>query len=280
MIDYPRSSFTWHSHPWELDPHYRWPGGFVGEHGQAYHVRFTLQASAEVTHPDGRSVELFLGAPCRSEYTIAARNLFQVPSGEWRMAFSPTHKVDIAPSLDDARDTSAVSLTEAFADHTIDIRRFAEPTEHHDAGSVVEATLANRTLNAVSAYDDPETGCRITLRYPVNVMNLNVPDAEWQVCTGPILVPDPTAWQADQVTRGWLAHVAISAFDHVELIFRRPVEVSPDTAAWLDTPVGRDRQELLDPDNPPDGYPSPRPRPYAYRDVREYPAENYVVSAP
>ena len=31
---------------------------------------------------------LYLGAPCRTEYTIARRNLFQIPSDEWRMAFS------------------------------------------------------------------------------------------------------------------------------------------------------------------------------------------------
>ena len=87
MINFPRSSFTWKAHPWKPDPFYKWTGGFVGGHGQAYHVRFTLEARCVLRDGDGAELaELFLGAPCRSEYTIASENLFQIPSGEWRMA--------------------------------------------------------------------------------------------------------------------------------------------------------------------------------------------------
>ena len=48
MIDFSRSTFTWHNHPWTPDPYYRYAGGFVGEQGQVYHVRFGLEASCEV----------------------------------------------------------------------------------------------------------------------------------------------------------------------------------------------------------------------------------------
>ncbi len=85
MINFPRSTFTWKSHPWRPDPFFKWPG-FVGRYGQSYHVRFNLEARCEVTEEaSGKSAELFLGAPCRTEYTIARRNLFQIPSGEWRL---------------------------------------------------------------------------------------------------------------------------------------------------------------------------------------------------
>mgnify|MGYP001085374872 CR=1 FL=1 len=280
MINYNRSTFTWESHPWKPDPHYRWMGGFVGEPGQAYHVRFTLQASCTIQHPDAeQTVEIFLGSPCRSEYTIARRNLFQIPSGEWRMAFSKTHKVDIAQSLDDSLPSSATDLNTAFAGHTIDIRNQTNVTELLDAQSIVDATLTNDILNARSTYQDHETGCHVTLEYPVNVMNLNVTDGEWQVCTGPVIVPDLRSWDGSQITRVYLAHVAISAFDHVELIFRRPVEVTEEVAEWLDRPRGRDRLELRDADNPPPGYPPKRPRPAVYHDVWELEAENVVLAA-
>ena len=42
MINFPRSTFTWKSHPWHPDPYYKWAGGFVGTPGQVYHVRFSL----------------------------------------------------------------------------------------------------------------------------------------------------------------------------------------------------------------------------------------------
>ena len=84
MINFPRSTFTWEAHPYQPDPYYKWTGGFVGINGQVYHVRFNLEAQCAITEEaTGKTTELFLGAPCRSEYTIARRNLFQVPSGEW-----------------------------------------------------------------------------------------------------------------------------------------------------------------------------------------------------
>ena len=279
MINYARSTFTWESHPWQPDRHYKWAGGFVGEPGQTYHVRFTLQASCSVQHPDAAEpVEIFLGSPCRSEYTIARRNLIQIPNGEWRMAFSPSHKIDIASSLDDIAPTAATGLQDAFSGHTIDIRRHDDATDLHDAESVYKATLANDVLSARSTYLDQDTGCQVTLEYPVNVMNLNVADGEWQVCTGPVIVPDPTSWDGSQITRVHVAHVAISAFDHVELVFRRPVEVTDEVASWLDQPRGRDRLELRDPANPPPGHPAKRPRPTVYHDVRELAAENVILA--
>ena len=48
MINFPCSTFTWKSNPFEPDPHYRYSGGFVGKPGQVYHVRFNLEASCEV----------------------------------------------------------------------------------------------------------------------------------------------------------------------------------------------------------------------------------------
>jgi hypothetical protein len=240
----------------------------VGRHGQAYHVRFTLQASCTVEHPDTeRPVEIFLGSPCRSEYTIAKRNLFQIPNGEWRMAFSRTHKVDIARSLDDTDIASAEDLNVAFAGHDIDIRDHVAPEELRDADSITRSTLKNDILNGRSVYKDQESGFRVTLEYPVNVMNLNPANEEWQVCTGPIIVPNMRSLDGSQIGSVYLAHVAISAFDHVELIFRRPVEVSEEAAGWLDQPRGRDRLELLDPESPPSSYPPGRPRPNVYHDV-------------
>ena len=79
MIDFSRSLFTRKSRPWYPHRYYRYHGGFVGTLGQAYHVRFTLETACTVAHhATGATAELFPGAPCRTEYTIAGRNLFQV----------------------------------------------------------------------------------------------------------------------------------------------------------------------------------------------------------
>ena len=142
MINFPRSTFTWKAHPMKPDPHYRYSGGFVGLPGQVYHVRFNLEASCEVRDVvSGQVAELFLGAPCRSEYTIATRNLFQIPSGEWRMAFSRERGLSLAsrPSHE-PEEASTTRLDEKYPEHRIDVRSFADVEELTEVGRIVEAT--------------------------------------------------------------------------------------------------------------------------------------------
>ena len=282
MINFPCSTFTWKSHPISPDPHYLYSGGFVGTPGQIYHVRFNLEARCEVRDPaSGRRAELFAGAPCRSEYTIAERNLFQVPSNEWRLAFSRQSRLSIAtrPSHE-LEETSVARLDEMFQDYQIDLRSFPDSDALTDAGQVVQATLANDLLNARSTYRDPERGLEVTVEYPVNLINLNQADGEFQVCTGPVILPDLATWDSGEISRVFLAHVAISHFDHVEFILRREVEATPAEREWLDQPRGRDRYELRDPANPPPGPPPSRPRPKVYNEVWEREATNVVLRVP
>ena len=281
MINFPRSTFTWESHAHEPDPYYKWTGGLVGKIGQAYHVRFNLQAQCKITEETtGKTAELFLGSPCRSEYTIARRNLFQVPSNEWRMAFSWTSSPSIAkrPS-GEAESASKGLLSERFAGHRIDIRTFDEIEELTDAEHIVEATLNNDVLNARSTYRDAESGFTVAVEYPVNLINLNAADAEFQVCTGPVLLPDLATWDGEEVSRIFVAHVAITAFDYVEFILRREVEAAPEERQWLDKARGLDRLELRDANKVPPGYPPPRPKPLVYNEVWELEGSNVLLRA-
>ncbi|MEZ4616125.1 MAG: hypothetical protein R2867_11575 [Caldilineaceae bacterium] len=281
MINFPRSTFTWLSHPWYPDRYYRYPGGFVGEPGQAYHVRFNLEASCTITDEvTGQSTELFLSAPCRTEYTIATHNLFQIPSAEFRMPFSRRYRLDLAKEPSYVPEKPAVALlSEAFQEHKLDLRTHTQVTKLTDAQTIIDATLANDLLNAVSTYRDADRGLTIAIEYPVNLINLNVPNQEFQVCTGPVLLPDLATWDGAEVTRTFLAHVAFTAFDHVEFILQREVDAAPAARTWLDQPRGRDRLELLDPTKQPPGYPPPRPRPTVYNEIWELPATNVVLSA-
>jgi len=281
MINFPHSTFTWKNHPWKPDPYYRYAGGFVGKVGQVYHVRFNLEAKCEVRDEASSHVtELFVSAPCRTEYTIATRNLFQVPSGEFRYAFSRDYRLNIArrPS-DEQEDGSVAKLGEIFPDYKIDVRSFSDVTELTDVGQIVEATLVNDLLNARSTYRDAERGLTISVEYPVNLININEADGEFQVCTGPVIVPDLATWDGREVTRVFLAHVAITHFDYVEFILCREVEASAAEREWLDEPRGLDRHELHDPNNKPPGYPPARPRPTVYNEVWGFEATNVVLRA-
>ena len=240
-------------------------------------VRFNLEAQCEIfDNQSGKRVELFVGAPCRTEYTIARRNLFQVPSAEFRYAFSRTHRLTIAkrPSTE-TELTDLAKLSDVFQDYKIDIREFPYSTCLTDSRSVVEAALAGDLLNARSTYQD--AGKTVTVEFPVNLINLNESPYEFQVCTGPIILPDLKTWDGEGVSRVFLAHVAFTEFDYVEFILQREVEAAPHEQEWLDKPRGRDRLELLDPNKQPPNYPPPRPKPTVYNEVWEFPATNVIL---
>jgi len=102
-------------------------------------------------------------------------------------------------------------------------------------------------------------------------------DNEFQICTGPVIVPDLTTWDGRDVRRVFLAHVAISGFDYVEFILQRDIEAAEAERQWLDQPHGRDRLELLDPTNRPPNYPPSRPRQTVFNEVWELKARNIVM---
>ena len=104
MIDFNRSFITWTIDWAEPDPVYAYPGGFVGEPGEATTSRVQIDAACEIVdEARGETCTLYLSAPCRSEFIIAKDNLFQVPNGEFRAAVSDACMVPIAaePSWQD-----------------------------------------------------------------------------------------------------------------------------------------------------------------------------------
>ncbi len=279
MIAFHRSAFHWWSHPWKPDPVYKFAGGFVGLPGQAYQVRFHLEAACMVEDLEsGARTDMYLGAPCRTEYTIARENLFQVPSDEWRMAFSHRMSIPISkrPSTEASRLRST-PLEEQFRRHAIDIRHYGSSEPLTDARSVVDATINRDLLNGRIVYLEPERNVKVTLEFPVDLININEDDAEFQVCTGPVMLPDATTWEGNEVHRVFLADAAISGFDRAEFILRREIEAAEREKHWYEAPVGRDRLALNDPAHPPPDYPPRRPRPLVYSETWERKSENVIL---
>jgi hypothetical protein len=281
LINFPASTFTWEGRPFAPDPHYKYPGGFVGKPGQVYHVRFNLVSKCDIRDDaTGKVTELFVSSPCRSEYTIASHNLFQVPSGEFRYAFSREMSLPIAKTAStETEDVASRKLVDHFQDHAIDIRTFDDTEEITTVRGIIEATLANEIMNARCTYRDAELGLTVSIDYPVNLINLNVADDEFQVCTGPVVLPDLATWDGSEVARVFLAHAAFTRLDRVEFILRREVEAAGHEREWLDVPRGLDRFELTDPSNEPPGYPPERPKLTAYNEVWDLESENVVLRA-
>ena len=102
----------------------------------------------------------------------------------------------------ESEEASTRKLSEIYQSYKIDVRSHSNFSELTDAGAICDATLNGDLLNARSTYRDAERGLTISVEYPVDVMNLNVVDKEFQVCTGPIILPDLATWDDHDVKRG------------------------------------------------------------------------------
>ena len=282
MINYFTSTFTWKGKNFTGDTYYKYPGGFVGNLGEKYHVRFNTQSSFIVSDKKSKKYdEVFLGSPCRSEYTIAKDNLFQVPSNEFRMALTNKNKVNIASKPNDnASDINFSKLEGNYIDYKLDIREYNNHIELKKENEVIKATLNGDLLNAKSSYTDKSSGLKVTLEFPVNLINLNYDENEFQVCTGPIIVPDLSSWEIGKAGQVFLAHVAFSSFNYIELILRRDVKPEKSEMEWITKPIGLNRNELINPEKIPPLHPEKRWQVTTYNEVWNLNTENIFLQYP
>ena len=277
MIDFNRSFITWTIEWAEPDPVHAYPGGFVGEPGEATTSRLQVDAACEIVDESrGTACTIYLTAPCRSEFIIADDNLFQVPNGEYRAAVSDAFVVPIAtePSWQD-EGTRRQPVGARFAEFAIDVRPHAA-VALASSDAVVVASLACDRLNARSTYRDEAHGLDVTVEYPIKLINLHAGGGRYQVCTGAVALPDLTTWDGAGVDRVFAAHAAFTADDHVEFILRRGIEVAEHELSWAAAVRGRDRYQRHD-----DGEPVDRPRPRAagYYETWELAADNAILRA-
>ena len=261
--------------------YYKYPGGFVGSLGEKYHVRFNTQSSFIILDEKSKKYdEVFLGSPCRSEYTIAKDNLFQVPSNEFRMALTNKNKVNIASKPNDnASDINFSKLEGNYIDYKLDIREYNNHIELKKEHEVIKATLNGDLLNAKCSYKDELLGLTVTLEFPVNLINLNYDENEFQVCTGPIIVPDLSSWKIGKTGQVFLAHVAFSSFNYIELILRRNVKPENSEMEWITKPIGLNRNELINPDKTPPLHPEKRWEVTTYNEVWKIKSINVFLSS-
>tara|TARA_B100000686_G_scaffold258428_1_gene270711 strand:- start:16095 stop:16967 length:873 start_codon:yes stop_codon:yes gene_type:complete len=281
LINYSSSTFTWKSKSFKEDAYYKYPGGFVGSLGEKYHVRFNTQSSFIILDEKSKKYdEVFLGSPCRSEYTIAKDNLFQVPSNEFRMALTNKNKVNIASKPNDnASDINFSKLEGNYIDYKLDIREYNNHIELKKEHEVIKATLNGDLLNAKCSYKDELLGLTVTLEFPVNLINLNYDENEFQVCTGPIIVPDLSSWKIGKTGQVFLAHVAFSSFNYIELILRRNVKPENSEMEWITKPIGLNRNELINPDKTPPLHPEKRWEVTTYNEVWKIKSINVFLSS-
>ena len=218
-------------------------------------ARIQLEAIADVIDEEtGASEQFVLIAPCRSEWVYAEKQLFQIPSREYRNIYSLTEERGMGRAITyDGESHRGHLVSDTFQFLEIDIVRFPRGRVLETPAAVNEATSKNFPLIGRTQIREEARGKRYLLEYPIKTMNFRPENSSFQVDTGPLLVPDFDSGEAKAIDRLEMAHIVYNRLDYAEFILRRPTPINDEQ--------GRELTRVLH-----------------YSETREFPAVSEILS--
>jgi hypothetical protein len=195
-------------------------------------ARILIDARCTIFDSDGKLAdELYLIAPCRTEWMYRETELIQNPSGEYRQIFSEPHalQLSVGKSISESGPIThgpAVS-TEGF--NWIQFTISPKPSRLLATDKeVVDATMANVPIVAKTSFES--NGLKAILEYPIRTMNYHEERVRFQVDTGPLIFPDLDADTERLIDRCYLAHTVYNNFTYAEFIGKQPTPLIVDGA--------------------------------------------------
>jgi hypothetical protein len=202
--------------------------------------RFPLECNCRITRGEGsdaKSIDYVLGAACQAEQVHVKEDIWHNPAAEMCLVASNeeflvikswernNRGVMLSPaSLGEQPERQAGKCIDAFTNLKIDIRkmpgRLLKSTDE-----IVVAVLENQPLVSQTEYT-ASNGDRVLIEYPVKVINASEREMFYQVDTGPVLVPDATAFDGTyQISTLRSAYIAHNTLDCTELLLNVPTPI-------------------------------------------------------
>ncbi|HET8524052.1 MAG TPA: hypothetical protein VFL82_12525 [Thermomicrobiales bacterium] len=195
-------------------------------------ARIQIDAVCTLVEDNGAEETFYLIAPCRSERMYRDDQLFQMPNYEFSGIFTNDECVILRTHWTSEREQPEYGRNTDRFDHVaIDIRHHAQAEPLADRSAIVEATLANRPLVARTRITRPDGKGHALLEYPIKTMNVTRNPAQYQVDTGPLIVPNFESDAQRTIERFDVAHVVYHTFDQAEFVLRRPLVVGEHEGA-------------------------------------------------
>lgn len=203
-------------------------------------ARFPLECVARITNDqsaDAGTIEYVLGASCKAEQVHVRENIWHDPAADMCLiaggneflvikSWDRNHRGVMLspPTLGPQPERQAGKCSEAFTDMNIDLRE-ASGQLLTTTDEIVAAVLTNRPLVSQTEFSLSD-GSQVFLEYPVKVINASEREMFYQVDTGPILVPDATAFDGTHAISALrLAFMAHNTLGCTELLLNVPTEI-------------------------------------------------------
>lgn len=193
-------------------------------------ARIAIDARCTIFDASGNLAdELYLIAPCRTEWMYRETELIQNPSGEYRQIFSEPHALQrsVGKSISEAGPIAHGPALSTDGFNWIRFSIASRPSRKLATDQeVVDATMANAPIIAKTSFE--ANGLKAILEYPILTMNYHEERVRFQVDTGPIIFPDLDADAERLIDRCYLAHTIYNTFDYAEFIGKQPTPLVVD----------------------------------------------------
>ena len=186
------------------------------------------------------TIEYVLGASCKAEQVHVKENIWHDPPADMCLIASTDEFLVIKswdrnnrgvmlnpPTLGLQPERQAGKCSDAFTDMKIDLRETSayllETTK-----DIVNAVLNNRPLISQTEFSLPD-GTHVCIEYPVKVINASEREMFYQVDTGPVLVPEMSAFDGlHAISALRLAFIAHNTLGCTELLLNVPTPIGQD----------------------------------------------------
>ncbi len=226
---------------------------FVNTKAKWNSPRFWVESRLRITDPAGKTSREYLQCgSCKSEYTFPARGLFHADNYDFLPVFSQVDCVVFRRNVTERGKYIEVKPAAKAWDGTVPVMRHFRGRMLRNVEEISKAMTAGNPLVGQTEIRDEKSGRVAVIEYPIKTINWQRETGDWQVDTGPVLLPDLTAPPEQWSLRLRLAYVAFNAPDWAEFVIEEP------------TPVGGGSKDV--------------PRTYHYMGQLARPARNVVLA--
>jgi hypothetical protein len=191
-------------------------------------VRILIDARCTIhDERNGTSEEVYLIAPCRTEWMYRDTEVIQNPSGEYRVIFTQDRQLSVGKHIDESRERGDSVPTSSFTSLEFKITDVAA-TPLADDAAVIAASKGLKPIVAKTEITSADGGLWAVLEYPIRTMNFNEERVRFQVDTGPLVFPDFTLNTEHLIDRCKLAHTVYNTLDYAEFVCKQPTPLLVD----------------------------------------------------
>lgn len=185
--------------------------------------RFWIESRLEIRDPVTKTVRTYYQCgSCKSEHTFPPRHLFHLDNYDFLPVFGDPESVVFRRAVDVRGDSRTVQPTAKSWGGAVPLLRSFEGRVLKNTQEISAAMTAGLPLVSQTEIRDEKTGRVAVLECPVKTINWQRDTGDWQVDTGPVLLPDLSVPPAEWSKHLRLAYVAFNAFDWAEFVVEQP----------------------------------------------------------